>query len=38
MKFLLTMILVVIAFVGGCVFDGLITRVLQDVLTSGPIL
>lgn len=38
MKFLLTMILVVIAFVGGCVFNGLITRVPQDSLTSGRLM
>lgn len=38
MKFLLTMILIVTAFIGGYVFNGLITRVPQDALTSGRLM
>ena len=38
MKFLRTIILVVIAFIGGCIFDGIITRVPQDALTSGRLM
>ena len=38
MKSLLTMILIVTAFIGGYVFNGLITRVPQDALTSGRLM
>lgn len=38
MKSLLTMILTVTAFIGGCVFNGFITRVPQDALTSGRLM
>ena len=38
MKFLCTIIFVVLAFIGGCIFDGLITRVPQDALTSGRLM
>lgn len=38
MRFLLKMILIVAAFIGGYVFDGLITHVSQDALTSGRLM
>lgn len=37
MRFIRAIILVILAFIGGCLFDGLITYVPQDALTKNAI-